>query len=84
MATKLVNARMHWFTDNQNVVCILQVGSRKPGLHDVALRVFSMVIQYQICLEPEWIHRGFNESVDFLCRIVDYDDWYLHPAVFVR
>ena len=82
VAAKLVNARVRWFTDNQNVAHILQVGSRKPELHEIALRVFSLVIQYQIRLEPEWIPRELNERADFISRIVDYDDWYLNPSVF--
>ena len=32
VAKKLHNMRVHWFTDNQNVVRILQVGSCKPHL----------------------------------------------------
>ena len=35
----------------------LQVGSKKTHLHAVALKVFNMSIQYQICLEPDWIPR---------------------------
>ena len=74
---------MRWFTDNQNVVRILQVGSKKPHLHAVALKVFNIAIQYQIRLEPEWVPRELNEQADFLSRIVDYDDWYLNPTVFM-
>ena len=58
------------------------VGSRKPDLNAVALRVFSVAIQYQIRLEPEWIPRELNEKADLLSRIVDYDDWYINPAMF--
>ena len=36
VARKLVNARVRWFTDNQNVARILQVGSGKPDLHEIA------------------------------------------------
>ena len=32
IAPKLRNARVRWFSDRQNVVHILQVGSRKPHL----------------------------------------------------
>ena len=73
---------MHWFTDNQNIVHILQVGSRKPDLHAIALRVFNIAIQYQIHLEPEWVPRELNQRTDLLSRIVDYDNWYLNPSVF--
>ena len=82
VAPKLANERVRWFTDNQNVVVILQVGSRKPALHEVALRVFSIAIEHQIRLEPEWVPRELNEKADFLSRIVDFDDWYLNPGVF--
>ena len=33
VADKLVNSRVRWFTDNQNVSRILQIGSKKPSLH---------------------------------------------------
>ena len=41
VANKLGNARVWWFTDNQNVACILQVGSKKPLLQAVAVKVFA-------------------------------------------
>ena len=57
--------------DNQNVVRILQVGSRKPILQEQALKVFKMCIAFHIRLEPEWVPRGKNELADFMSRIVD-------------
>ena len=41
---KLLNYRVRWFTDNQNVVRILQVGSRKPELHAIALKVLALAV----------------------------------------
>ena len=82
MASKLRDSRVRWFTDNQNVVRILQVGSRKEHLHKVALDVFSLSMNNHIHLEPEWIPRELNEQADYLSRIVDFDDWKLNPAVF--
>ena len=82
VAPKLVNAWVCWFTDNHNVAHILQVGSKKPHLHAVALKKFNMSIQYQIHLEPEWIPREMNEMADLLSRIVDHDDWHLNAAIF--
>ena len=73
---------MRWFTDNQIVARILEVGSRKPELHEIALRVFSLAIGYQIQLEPEWVPRELNEKADFLSRVIDYDHWYINPEVF--
>ena len=82
VATKLTNSRVRWFTDNQNVARILLVGSKKPILHALAVKVFSLSVQNHIRLEPEWIPRDLNERADALSRIVDYDDWMLNPVVF--
>ena len=82
MADKLKNFRVRWFTDNQNVAHILLVGSRKPVLQVVALKVFSLIVQNQIRLEPEWIPRDLNERADYLSHIIDYDDWQLNPSAF--
>ena len=82
IATKLCNTRVRWFSDNQNVVRILQVGSRKPNLQEQALKVFETCIIHQIRLEPEWIPRAQNELADFISRIVDYDDWQISPVLF--
>ena len=65
VAPKLVNARIRWFT----VAHILQVGSGKPDLHIVALKVFDKAVQYQIRLEPEWIPRELNVRADLLSRV---------------
>ena len=81
VAKKLTNHRVRWYTDNQNVARILMVGSKKPHLHALALKVFSLSIHNNIKLEPEWI---LNERADLLCRIVDYDDWMLNPVVFAE
>ena len=79
---KLKNFPVRWFTDNQNVARILLVGSKKPLLQVVALKVFSLAVQNHIRLEPEWIPRDLNEKADYLSRIIDYDDWQLHPSLF--
>ena len=82
IAQKLSNLRIRWFTDNQNVVRILQVGSAKSHIQVEACKVFKTCIQYNIRLEPEWIPREKNQLADYVSRIVDYDDWQLDPVVF--
>ena len=67
---------------NRCGTCILQIGSRKPDSHAIALKVFAMAVQYRIRLEPEWIPRELNVRADLLSRVVDLDDSYLNPAVF--
>ena len=37
VAGKLVNCRICWFTDNQNGVRVLRVGSKKPDVHAVVM-----------------------------------------------
>ena len=44
IASKLVNMRVRWFTDNQNVVRILRVGSAKPHLQSEAVAVFGVML----------------------------------------
>ena len=82
VAKKLANYRVRWFTDNQNVSRILTVGSKKAQLHELALKIFSIAVQNNIRLEPEWVPRELNERADYLSRIIDYDDWMLNPVVF--
>ena len=79
---KFANLCIRWFTDNQNVVRILQVGSRQPHLQNIALKIFALSINSHIHLQPEWVLRELNEQADYLSRIVDFDDWMLNPQVF--
>jgi len=45
LVSKLKNERVKWFSDNQNVVHILQIGSKKLQLQEEALAVFSIALQ---------------------------------------
>ena len=76
---KLSNERVRWFTDNQNVVRILMMGSKKPDLQAEALAVS---LSHHVHIEPEWIPRKNNETADYLSRIIDYDDWSLTQNTF--
>ena len=80
--SKLKHERVRWFTDNQNVVRIVQYGSTKPSLQAEALGIFSLCVQGNIRLEPEWIPREQNELADYYSRVVDCDDWMLNPTIF--
>ena len=82
VAGRLSITRVCWFTDNQNVVRILQVGSGKPHLQVEALKVFKTCTRYNIRLEPEWVPRKMNQLSDYCSHVVDYDDWYVDPTVF--
>ena len=69
-------------TDNKNVCCILQVGSKKPYLQDIALNVSSLCKENHITLMPKWIPRSKNLEADFLSRCSDSDDWSVLDFVF--
>ena len=47
--SKLENERVRWFTDNQNVVRIIQHGSRIPALQAEALTIFWCVLKPHSC-----------------------------------
>ena len=79
---KLKNQCIQWFSDNQNVVRILEVGSKKSMLQKEALTVFAIATRNLICIEPEWIPHTENQQADHLSRIQDRDDWMIRPEVF--
>lgn len=81
-APRLSNHRVRWFSDNQNVVNIIKVGSRKEELQAEAIAIFKLAVHYNILIEPEWLPREQNEVADYLSRIVDYDDWGLSFPAF--
>ena len=73
----------HWFTDYQNVVHVLQVGSRTPDLYAIRLKVFNITIQYPVPPEPNWLISELNQRANLFSQIVDFGDWYLNPAVLL-
>ena len=80
---KLRNERVRWFTDNQNVVQVVQYGSKKPDLQTEALAIFSTCLQQHIRIEPDWIPRTkMSKLTTYISRLVDYDDWMLNPEIF--
>ena len=82
VAIKWRNMRVRWFTDNQNLVRSLKVGSCKPHLQIEALKVFKTCLAHNVRLEPEWVPREKNQLADYFSRIIDYDDWYIDQAVY--
>ena len=54
----------------------------RAHLQEGALAIYNLCIAYNIKLEVDWIHRNKNEYADMIRRIIDCDDWGLHPALF--
>ena len=48
----------------------------------IALNIFSVCLDNQITLEPEWLPREKYSQDDLISRIIDYDDWRLDSVVF--
>lgn len=69
-------------TDNQNVVSILQVGSRNSELHEEAVALYQLCYQFGVRLQAEWIPRELNDEADQLSRETDIDDYMLNPTYF--
>ena len=79
---KLKNECILWFSDNQNVVRIMEIGSKKPELQEEAFAIFSIAAQNLIRIEPQWIPRSENQQADYLSRLKDIDDWQIQPLIF--
>ena len=74
------------FTDNQNVERYFAAGgcsgSKTHKLHIELLAIFWFCVASGITLTVQWIPRDLNEKADYLSKIVDIDDWKLHPSLF--
>ena len=79
---KLQNMRVRWFSDNQNVVRILEVGSGQPHLQAELMKIVEVCMQHNIRMEPGWVPRDENRLADYISRIVDLDDWQLDSGTF--
>ena len=64
LTQKLSGERIHWFTDNQNVVSILLYGSKKLLLQRESLKIFQVSLVHQIKLELECVPREDNQLAD--------------------
>ena len=53
-----------FFTDNQNVDRISEVGSMKKDLQSLAIDIFHFCVQNCICLKVQWIPKEYDWSVD--------------------
>ena len=71
-------------TDNKNVGSILKVGSKKPYLQDIAVKVDSLCKTKGIGLNSNWVPRADNREADFLSRCSDSDDWAVLDWVYFK
>ena len=65
----LESSHVKWYTDNQAAEKIVEVGSMKPDLHKLAIKIFGACLRSKIKLEIQWIPRSENERADFISRL---------------
>ena len=73
---------IEWYTDNQSVAKIMQIGSKQAKLHHIASGIVDKCEQRAINLSAVWIPRRENERADMLSRCNDSDDWKVTPLCF--
>lgn len=49
-----------WYTDNQNVARIVNIGSKVPALQKMALDIHRGCLSRGISIDMQWIPRDFN------------------------
>ena len=71
-----------WFKDNQNLVSIVNKGSKVPELNSIALEIFQKCMLNGITIDVNWISRDFNSVADEISKIRDYDDYTINDDIF--
>ena len=79
---KLKHEKILWHSDNINVSRILNVGSAKDVLQNVALEIFDLCVEFDIEILPKWIPREENELADSISKYRDSDDWGIDLETF--
>ncbi|CAC5399139.1 unnamed protein product [Mytilus coruscus] len=82
MGSKLENKFVKLYSDNQNVIRIVQVGSMKSPLQCLAFSIFNTYLLFNIDLSVAWVPRLQNCTADFVSKIFDFDDWGIHQRIF--
>ena len=71
-----------WFTDNQNVVRIVNCGSRVPASQDLAMDIFQTCLLNSVSIDMQWIPRDLNSAADDISKFSDHDDYTINDTVF--
>jgi hypothetical protein len=70
------------YSDNQNVVRIVNIGSMKRELQNITFSIFEQCLSFNIVLDVSWVPRLLSTEADFYSKIFDYDDWEINHLVF--
>ena len=75
---ELKSRTVSWFTDNQNVVSIVNKGSKVSELNSISLDIFQKCMLNGMSIDVNWIPRDLNYVADEISKIIDYDDYITH------
>ena len=78
----LMGKTVKLFTDSQNCVRIVQSGSSKPVLQDLALSIFYHCLHKNMSIDVQWIPRDSNTQADYVSKLCDFDDWCVSHEFF--
>ena len=73
---------MVWKTDNKAASLIVDSGSRKLELHDLALEIYEIKKFNNTDLRVQWIPREEKEIADLISKIIDVEDWQISNDFF--
>ena len=78
----LENENIEWFTDNNNVCRIINRGSTRHHLQNLAIEIFNVCLLHNIEIYPTWIPRELNEIADIISKSKDTDNWSIDNETF--
>jgi len=78
----LRNSSVLWKTDNYATSLIVDSGSRKIELQQLAIEIYEITQFNNITLKVQWIPRDENIRADFISKVIDVDDWQLSEEFF--
>ena len=81
-STLFMGKSLKWFTDNQNCVRIVQAGSMKEDLQNLAYSIFCICKEHNIFIELQWIPRTLNSKADYISKMSDHEDWQISNEFF--
>jgi len=68
--------------DNLNLLSIVNRGSRKLPLNELARDLFWFCLRSRIQLRVEWVPREENQAADDISKMALADDWRINPVYF--
>ena len=81
-APLLTHSKVKLFSDNQRACTIVDKGSPKLILNQLATDIFVLALHNDITLCPQWIPKLENERADVISKFLDKNDWKINPMIF--